>query len=100
VKATGVPPTGSSVPRRSNVFADRFAKHFAVEIEVPRKSFKIIEVFHSAVGDPELDHGLEFFRNNGFFGIGEKAGIGGGSNVRYWVSTGAGVMASPNPISI
>jgi len=52
------------------------AKHFAVEIEIPRKSFKIVEVFHSAVGDPELDHGLEFLRDNCFFGIGEKARIG------------------------
>jgi hypothetical protein len=57
-------------------FADRIAKHFAVESESLRKSFKIIEVLHSAVGDPELDGGLEFLCDNRFFGKGEKARIG------------------------
>lgn len=44
--------------------------------ESARKGFEIIQVFHAAVSDSELDHGLEFFRDNGFFGIGEKTAIG------------------------
>jgi hypothetical protein len=40
------------------------------------KGFEIIEVLHAAVGDAKLDHGLEFFRDNGLSGIREKARTG------------------------
>jgi hypothetical protein len=61
--------------------SDRLAQYFAFEREGAGQRFEIIEVLHAAIGDAQLDHGLELFRDDGLFWIRQKAGSGAGSSV-------------------
>ena len=53
-----------------------FSQRFPIKFKSDGKAVQIVEVLHAAVGDAQLYHGFELFRDYGFARVGQQTRVG------------------------